>query len=380
VEFWAPRDRSPPGRGVDPLLIEADCKPRPGHTPRIGDCTEGTLRAGKGREIGHLGVAVALSSPTVSDAPIDMQITGEVPAPEKNIILDEFTQHLDSLRVLRAHNPEEASALLASLGASGKAEADIVDQLAKTDPLWLPDRFEEAHRMVMRALEVIDRNGPRVAKLPKMGPLKPIAEWAVQLFTRLIVRNYQHAVIDKIRHLYSRREANSVWGSREHHMLRRARIDAERVAPGLKGQALGLPTFLFGGAVLSSVLGFLGNIAKTVSAAKELLIIAAVVMAVLFACLSWVTIYSAAVARRRAKLTLDKPLAALFETIGACGTPPRDDSFTFATYALVLTALAFVVIPIGIGLAILRGPDKKAPKVVTPTATTIVAKSAKLRW
>jgi hypothetical protein len=308
----------------------------------------------------------ALTSAGVSD-----QTAAPIVETEKNLVLDELSQRLDSLRVLRANNPDEAGAVLASLGASGKAEADIIDQLSKSKPLWIPDRFEEAHRLVMRALEVIDRNGPRVAKLPKMGPIKPLAEWAVQLFTQLIVKNYQQKVIDRIRHLYSRREANSVWGSQEHRMLRRARIDAERVAPGLKGKALGLPTFVLGGAFLSSILGFLGNVAKTVSAAKGLLIAAAILMALLFAGLSWVMIYSAAVARRRSKLTLDQPLNALYETIGACGNPPRDDSFTFATLALVFTGLAFVVVPIGIGIAILREPTKKpAPK--SPTVTTTV--------
>jgi hypothetical protein len=316
-----------------------------------------------------VGPSTALTSPGVSDQPTTPALP--IVEDDKNLILDELSQRLDSLRVLRAHNPDEAGAVLASLGASGKAEADIIDQLGKSKPLWIPDRFEEAHRLVMRALEVIDRNGPRVAKLPKMGPIKPIAEWAVQLFTQLIVKNYQQKVIDRIRHLYSRREANSVWGSQEHRMLRRARIDAERVAPGLKGNALGLPTFVLGGAFLSSILGFLGNVAKTVSAARGLLIAAAIVMALLFAGLSWVMIYSAAVARRRSKLTLDQPLHALYETIGACGNPPRDDSFTFATLALVFTGLAFVVIPIGIGIALLKEPTKK-PTLKSPTVTTTV--------
>lgn len=305
-----------------------------------------------------------------------VRLVNDLPASdpkERNLVLDELSERLDALRVLRADNPDEAGAVLASLGATGKAEQDIIVELSKIKPLWLPDRFEEAHRGVMRALEVIDRNGPRPAKLPRLGPLQPVASWLVQLFTRLIVRNYQQKVIDRIRHLYSRREANSAWGSPEHRMLRRARIDAERVTPGLKGKALGLPTFFLGGAFLSSILGFLGNLAKSVSAARSLLIVAAIVMAVLFACLSWVMIYSAAVARRRSKLSLDDPLKALFETIGACGTPPRDDSFTFALLALVFTGLAFVVIPIGIGFAVLRDPEPKPATVVTTTVVTSIA-------
>ena len=40
------------------------------------------------------------------------------------------------------------------------------------------------------------------------------------------------------------------------------------------------------------------------------------------------------------------PLAALWETIGACGLPPEDDSLTFATIGIVLTAVAWFVTPI----------------------------------
>ena len=265
---------------------------------------------------------------------------------EKHLVLDELSERLDALRVLRADNPDEAGSMLEQIGASGKVEQDIVFQLSAIKPLWLPDRFEEAHRMVMRALEVIDRNGARNAKVPKMGPLRPIAEWAVQLFTRLIVRNYQQAIIDRLRHLYSRREANSVWGSPEHRMLRRARIDAERVAPGLKGKALGLPTFLVGGAFISTITRGLTAVGNGATQDKKILMIVSIILGVLFACLSWVVLYAAAVARRRIRLTLDQPMRALFETIGACGNVPRDDSMTFAVLALIFTLLAGVVVPI----------------------------------
>ena len=128
----------------------------------------------------------------------------DVPRPEdSNLILDELSQLLRALRVLRVDNPDQAAALLESLGASGKVEEDIVLQLGAIKPLWIPDRFEEAHRMMMRSLEVLDRNGSRPSRLKGVGPLRPVAEWAVQLFTQLIVRNFQQNVVDNLRHLYS---------------------------------------------------------------------------------------------------------------------------------------------------------------------------------
>jgi hypothetical protein len=75
-----------------------------------------------------------------------------------------------------------------------------------------------------------------------------------------------------------------------------------------------------------------------------------IAVSVLFA-LSWVALYSAAVARRRIRLATDQSLAALWETIGAAGEPPRDESYNFAVYAIILLALAWIVVPLVIGLA-----------------------------
>ena len=55
-----------------------------------------------------------------------------------------------------------------------------------------------------------------------------------------------------------RREANASRETADRSMLRRARIDADRMLPTLKKNTLGIPTFLVGGAAaswLSSTLG-----------------------------------------------------------------------------------------------------------------------------
>ena len=66
---------------------------------------------------------------------------------------------------------------------------------------------------------------------------------------------------------------------------------------------------------------------------------------VIFAAVAWIILQGAAVAHRRARLILREPLEALWETIGAAGEPPRDDSLTFATVGIVLTAVAWFVTP-----------------------------------
>src|SRR5258706_11673460 len=157
---------------------------------------------------------------------------------------------IDALRVLRADTPEEKGAILEQIAGRSKAEQDIVKELSKVRPLWRPDRFEEAHRMAMRSLEVLDRNGARAPKMPRLGPLTPISGFIVQQMTRWIVKGYQNRLVTRIRKLYERREANCEWGSHEHAMLRRARINPAPVGQGDKGDQFGPPTALPGGALL----------------------------------------------------------------------------------------------------------------------------------
>jgi hypothetical protein len=115
---------------------------------------------------------------TTSDAPQDELVPGdgheagpdhEGQLEHEEILLD----RIDALRVLRADNEEERGAILEELGGSGKPEQDIIRELSMVRPLWRPDRFEEAHRLTMRSLEVLDRNGARAAPMPRyVGPLK----------------------------------------------------------------------------------------------------------------------------------------------------------------------------------------------------------------
>ena len=259
---------------------------------------------------------------------------------------------IDALRVLRADTDEEKGRLLEQIGGKGVVEQEMVSQMSAIRPLNHPERFEEAHRMMMRSIEVLDRNGQRPAKMPRLGPLRPIAQWLVQQVTRWIVRSHLNRVTSRICGLYEKREANSEWSHLEHSMLRRARLDARRVQAGSANQSVGLPTFLLGGAALTSVASGLQSLAR--SALDSTIGIIALGIAVVFVlgALSWVALYSASVARRRIRLSTDQPLKALWETIGAAGKPPRDESYNFAVYAIILLVLSWIVIPLAIWLAI----------------------------
>ncbi len=259
----------------------------------------------------------------------------------------ELLDRIDALRVLRADSPEEKGRLLEEIGGPGQVEQDIVDELSKIKPLWEPDRFAEAHRLVMRSLEVLDRNGVRSAPMPSaLGPLRAVVGVAVQLVTRWIVRAYQNDLATDVRELYERREANCIWGSPAHVMLRRARINAAQVEHGLKSNPIGVPGFLLGGAVISGMFSAIASIVTSAVNDETGRIVLGFVVGTILIALSWVALYAASIARRRIRLTTDQPIRALWETIGAAGSPPRDHSYQFAVVAIALLVLASLAIPL----------------------------------
>jgi hypothetical protein len=273
-------------------------------------------------------------------------------AKTEHLLLDELTDRLDTLKLFRVDDEQRAGAILEQFGAKGKVESEMLDQLAVRAPLQYPDRFEEAHRTAMRALEVFDRNAARAPSNLGVGPLQPVASFVVQLLIRVIVRDYQKTVIEQTRELYARREATSVKGSPEFGMLRLARWQADRLAPGLQKKSLGLPTFLLGGAALSGVGSLLQGLLVSAAHNKIVLLVVAAVFSALALAGFWCILKAAAIARRRTRIALDQPLRALWETIGAAGRPPRDQSRQFATYAVILLALAWIVVPIAITAAL----------------------------
>jgi hypothetical protein len=184
--------------------------------------------------------------------------------------------------------------------------------------------------------------------VPRLGPLTPIATFAVQLVTRFIVRNYQADVIDAVRNLYSRRLAWFRPGDNGRMAMLRARRDADRVADGYKGNPIGVPTFLLGGAVISAVAQGVRLVSDAALGSRPTAVTIVASTFVILAAASWAILRGAAVARHRIRLTTETPIAALWETIGRCGRPPEDDSQTFAVYAIILTIVGWLIIPLGV--------------------------------
>lgn len=264
------------------------------------------------------------------------------------LLLDELAERFERFRILR-NNDEDTDAILDEIGARGEREKRIVTELAMQAPLAYPQRFETAHRLVIRSLEVLDRNGFRSPSLPKLGPLFPVARYAVELMARYIVRSHQANIVDNMRHLYGRREARVRRDDPIRRSLAHARIEVERLAPGFKGNPIGVPG-IFIGLLVPVIAAASQSLASLFGGGQTALVLLGVIAFFLFGALAWVFLRGAAVARRRIRLTVEEPLRALWETIGGAGGPPTDDARMIALFAIVLTAVGWLLIPITLGL------------------------------
>ena len=270
-------------------------------------------------------------------------------ADERPLVLDELSKQFEQFRILRTGADTDATErLLDQLGAQDPVEAQIVLELSARRPLGHPERFTEAHVLAMRSLEVLDRNGARVPPVPSVGPLKPIAQFGVQLVTRFLMRNHQADIVDAIRNLYTRRLAWCAPDDPARMSMIRARLDAERVASTYKGNPIGVPTFLLGGAVISGLASGFRIVGEAALGSRLAAGLAVATAFLVLAALSWMILRGAAVAHHRIRITTDAPVRALWETIGRCGNPPEDDAQTFAVYAIILTVVGWLLIPLGV--------------------------------
>lgn len=277
----------------------------------------------------------------------------DLPRTPRELLPDQLSEQIDRTRQLLSGNPEElAEATISRMGAESRAEALIASQLAALGPLVDAEAFPAAHRRAMRALEVLDREGFRNPPVGRAGPLKPLAGPLVEFVAEYIVKSYAESVAGRLRTLYARREAQSRPGSEERQALARARIEMDRLAPGFNGGGVTAPLFLVLGAALPLLAGLGKSFGAIDFGSRSIWMALTGILLVVSLLVSWVLLHGAAVAHRRSRLIMTEPLAALWQTIGHAGIPPEDDSIQFATIAVTLTTLAWIVIPVVVGLAI----------------------------
>jgi hypothetical protein len=199
---------------------------------------------------------------------------------------------------------------------------------------------------------VLDREGSRDPAVPRLGPLKGPAEQGVEFVAGYIVQSHAKLIVTRLRALYTRRESQCPPELPERRLLARARIEADRIAPGFTGGGGGLPTIIAGGAAVPLLASAARYVTGVNFADSRVLLAALALLFVLFFVASWVLLQGAAVAHRRTRLIMAQPLALLYEMIGHCGNPPRDRSTRFATVAIALTSLAWLTLPIGGAIAV----------------------------
>lgn len=262
--------------------------------------------------------------------------------------LDELEERFSAFQVLRKSDEGAAGDLLDELGANDELDRQIILEVSARRPLGHPERFPAAHALAVRSLEVLDRNGTRSIEVRAAGPLDAVASYLVGLVTGFIVKSYVSSTIDAMRKLYTRRWANALDDDPAKAMLGRARFHAEKLTADFKRNPLGVPTFLLGGAALSGAATVAQSALRSAVSGVVPRIALTVVMFLVLAALSWIVIRGAAIAHRRIELTTAGPMRALWQVIGRCGDPPKDQSKTFALIAVVLLAAGWLIIPAGI--------------------------------
>ncbi len=202
---------------------------------------------------------------------------------------------------------------------------------------------------------MLDRNATRKVPVPRLGPLTPVLRFITELVARFVIRSHLRSAVVSMERLYSRREANCLPDDVARPLLRRARIDMQRLVPGFKRNALGIPTALLGGAAVSSVVSWLQDAFGLFGSSSTATLIATAVAFLLASLVAWGILRGAAVAHRRVALTTAGPLEALWDTIGRAGRAPRDQAGLFAIVALLLVVLSVVVIPVGVAVVFAAG-------------------------
>jgi hypothetical protein len=265
-------------------------------------------------------------------------------------ILEEIDNPVERLKLLSGDD-EEMARYLDALDVKGPREREMLYEISRTRPLARPERFPTDHRNMVEALESLARHGYHGARVGgRLGPLRVVVKKAVELIARYVVVSYTRNTSTTMRNLYGLREIESEPFSREHRELRRARMDAERMVDALiKSREIGVPTFLIGGLAIPLV-ATLGRITGVLGDVRWAGVIAVVSLLVALGT-SWLILRGSALASRRIRLSTQAPARVLWDSVGWCGKPPKDNARTFVIVAVSLTLGAWIIVPVLVGLA-----------------------------
>lgn len=264
--------------------------------------------------------------------------------------LEEIDNPIERLKLLGG-NDDEIAKYLDALEVTSPREREMLYEISRTRPLASLEEFPDAHRNMVEALESLARHGYHgTGAGQRLGPLRSVVRWGVRLVARYVVVSYIRNVATQMRNLYVLREIQALPGSSERRELHRARLAGEQMVDALKTRELAVPTFLVGGALiplfatLGRATGLLGSTAWVTALAVAGLLIALLA--------SWFILRGAALASRRIRLATRGPAQALWNALGWCGKPPRDQSRTFVIVSVGLTVGSWILVPILVGIVL----------------------------
>jgi hypothetical protein len=266
-------------------------------------------------------------------------------------VFDEVDAWLDRLQLVD-EDDETIAKFLDSLDLRGPRERQMLAELARKGPLRKPDQFASTHRSVVAALETLGRHGYHAPRLPRWLRPRFLPRFLVELVARYVVVSHLRRVAIELRNLYWLRAMQAAPGTPERPLLRRARAEAEGLIVVFSRRELGLPSFVIGGLLVPLTLTLLRLSSSVSFVSWWATTIAAVVGGLVVLAASWVILRGTAMASRRIRLATQGPLNALWETVGWCGHPPRDQSRKFTVIAIVLTTVAWLALPVVIAIAI----------------------------
>jgi hypothetical protein len=267
-------------------------------------------------------------------------------------VFDDVDQWLDRLQLVDEGDDEVAS-FLDTLDLRGPQEREMLTELARKTPLARPEAFPAAHRRAVAALETLGRHGYRSAALPRWLKPRFFGRFVVELVARYVVVSHLRRVSTDMRNLYWLRTMQAAAGTDERSLLYRARSEADGLIVVFKRREIGLPSFVIGGILVPIVLALVRVIQGLDLGSWWVATITLVAGALVVWLISAIILRGAAMASRRIRLATTAPLAALWDVLGSAGEPPRDQSRKFAVIAIVLTTLAWVVVPAAIAVAVL---------------------------
>jgi hypothetical protein len=267
--------------------------------------------------------------------------------------LDElYDNPLERLQLL-AGDDTAIAAFLDEIDVRSPREREMLEEIARVSTLARPERLETDHGRVAVALESLRRHGYHGSRAgAALGRLHLVPRFFVELVARYVVVSYVKKVAVELRNLYWLREMQAPNGSDDEQRLQRARLDAQSLVEITRSRELGIPTFVLGGLLVPAALSVWRLASGFTFEHWWVALLVGGAGVVVGLAISWVVLRGAALASRRIRLSVGEPLRDLWQTLGSCGKPPRDQSRRFAAVAITLTVSAWIVLPLLVTLSL----------------------------